>query len=159
MTTNNPFIDFYILLTVYPLVHYQHHVQQTSSFVWLSVKLNGSVAEIKFTLQKDIVPTVNMFQLETIQVRNLRDVSFKFSSEKMFNFWKNVGTNKLDWAECLGVCQQASSSNVIYKDCFASCNGKEAGNANCNDNNDVVKMFEDDKVGFLRWQDCWFESN
>ena len=45
-----------------------------------------------------------------------------------------------------GVCQQASSSNVVYKDCFASCNGKEAGNANCNDNNDVVKMFEDDKV-------------
>ena len=72
----------FILLTVHPLVHYQHHVQQTSSFVSLNVKWNGSDAEIKFTLRKDIVPTVNMFQLETIQVRNQFNIGLKLSSKK-----------------------------------------------------------------------------
>ena len=72
-------------------------------------------------------------------------VPFKLSTEKINNSHFEINL-EVGLSLVSGVCQQASSSNVVYKDCFASCNGKEAGNANCNDNNDVVKMFEDDKV-------------
>ena len=87
-----------------------------------------------------------MFQLVTTQVQNYSVIGDK---KMVTDFEKRY---------ILGVCQQASSSNVIYKDCFASCNGKEAGNANCNNNNDVVKMFEDDKVNYFRTNDNGFES-
>ena len=87
-----------------------------------------------------------MFQLATTQVKNYSVVGDK--KKFVTGFEKRY---------ILGVCQQASSSNVIYKDCFASCNGKEAGNANCNNNNDVVKMFEDDKVSFFQSQWFWVQ--